>query len=279
METFSIDMNKKEMKTLSRTNAVNFTEISDGYSYYSDGETSDDLIVDQNASKMMNSSKNLSENEKEGDFMVPKVSFHLSITQHLQSIDSKVSERSQPSNFRLFQDEDFFLEKINKPFIPKQTFSKDETVGCVIIDIAHASQYKKVDSDYLRKEPHFIAWNILCPKDTEYISPYVQNNQNNFQNNFHNQFNNFHNNFQNNNFNQNNRIMSNFPYIPNYQNNYQSNFPNCNNFPNNYPNNYQNNYPNNFGDMNNFQILQHNSLPTVSVHDFPTAVHNFYKEK
>ena len=142
------------MKTLHRTNAINFSELAVDDSSYSDGETSDDLINDKIEENKNHNAKN--------DFIVPQASFNLSILQHLQAIDAKVSDRSTVSFLRSFDDEDYYLDKINnnKQSTAKMSNSKIKIINCVIIDIAHASHYRKIHSDYLKDNSNFIAWNV-----------------------------------------------------------------------------------------------------------------------
>ncbi|KAK8893546.1 hypothetical protein M9Y10_021968 [Tritrichomonas musculus] len=143
------------MRSLRRTNAIDFTELSDDDSYYSAGETSDDMIND-NLSNSKAKDKNSSETDSFSSF--------ISIQQHLSTIDSKVSDRSQISSISSFDDEDFYLEKLNKPFVPPSSASsqvKQETIGCAIINVAHAAHYKDIVSEYNNTNKRFIAWNAI----------------------------------------------------------------------------------------------------------------------
>lgn len=144
------------MKSLRRTNAIDFTEISDDDSYYSAGETSDDMISDNLSSANVANDKS---------FSIPDpLSSFISMQQHLSAIDTKVSDRSQISPILPFDDEDFNLERLNRPFTPKNAASsrvKQETIGCVIINIAHAAHYKEVVSEYFNTNKRFIAWNEI----------------------------------------------------------------------------------------------------------------------
>lgn len=143
------------MKSLRRTNAIDFTEISDDDSYYSAGETSDDMINDNLAQPNLGADKSF--------HMPDPLSSFISMQQHLSSIDIKVSDRSKISPILSFDDEDFNLEKLNRPFGPKNGSSrvKQETIGCVIINIAHAAHYKEVASEYFNTNKRFIAWNEI----------------------------------------------------------------------------------------------------------------------
>lgn len=141
------------MKSLTRTNAVDFANISDE-DYYSYGETSDDLTKDAKQANNENANNPFQQN----------ASFDFSMQQHLFAIDSKVSDRSDIFPQFTYEDSDFYLDKLNHNYYSKilnRSKESPDLIGCIIINIAHAAQYHQIESEYSFNNHEYIAWSVI----------------------------------------------------------------------------------------------------------------------
>lgn len=129
------------------------SDLDAEYDYdYSDesGETSEDLAVQE----MQNGNKGAE------DFVAPKPSFHLSMEQHLASIDTSVASKSTISTLAHYQDKDYLLDDFLKP-PPKRLNIKVKSTECVIIDIAHPFHYRKISSEYIESQNPYLNWTSI----------------------------------------------------------------------------------------------------------------------
>ena len=120
---------------------MNFQDFKDESFEYSEGETSEDMRIQNNNS----------------NFVSNKFSGYLPLEQHIKTFNiNTLKNREEIENFEINQ-----LEFNFEDFLKKKHFENEEqifTTESVIFIMAHSAQFNQIDSDYFNLKPLYFCW-------------------------------------------------------------------------------------------------------------------------